>query len=62
MDYPKLNELIKRKDEVIEKRATPVTSIQCDLKTYDITQLGKFDVILIDPPWEEYKRRIAAYP
>ena len=29
-----------------------------DLKTFDLTSLGtKFDVILIDPPWEEYRRR-----
>ena len=62
MDYPKLNELIRRKDEVVEKRATPPMALQCDLKTYDLASLGKFDVILIDPPWEEYKRRVTNYP
>ena len=31
--------------------------IQCDLKTFDLSVLGKFDVILIDPPLPEYYRR-----
>lgn len=32
--------------------------MKCDLRTFDLTSLGvKFDVILVDPPWEEYARR-----
>jgi hypothetical protein len=32
-----------------------------DLKSFDLTSLGtKWDVILIDPPWEEYRRRKVA--
>lgn len=54
LDYPKLNELIKRKNEVLSKRATPPMSLKTDLKSFDLSVLGKFDVILIDPPWEEY--------
>lgn len=27
------------------------TYINCDLRYYDLAQLGKFDVVLIDPPW-----------
>lgn len=57
LKYPKLNELIRRKNEVLQKRATPAMWIQCDLKTYDLSTLGKFDVILIDPPLPEYYRR-----
>ena len=57
LDYPKLNELIKLKNEVLQKRATPSMWIQCDLKKFDLSVLGKFDVILIDPPLPEYYRR-----
>ena len=45
LDYPKLNELIKLKNEVLQKRATPSMWIQCDLKKFDLSVLGKFDVI-----------------
>lgn len=54
LDYPKLNELIKRKNEVLNKRATPAMFLKADLKTLDLNKLGKYDVILIDPPWEDY--------
>lgn len=29
-----------------------------NLKEFDLASLGKFDVILMDPPWEEYYKRI----
>jgi len=32
--------------------------IKADLKTFDLKQLGQFDVIVIDPPWEEYAKRV----
>ena len=57
LDYPKLNELIKRKNEVLQKRATPTQWLKCDLKTLDLSTMGKFDVILIDPPLPEYARQ-----
>ena len=57
LDYPKANELIKLKNEVLKKRATPPMWLKCDLKTFDLSSLGKFDVILIDPPLPEYYRR-----
>ncbi len=32
--------------------------MKCDLSTFDLSSLGsKFDVILIEPPLEEYQRR-----
>jgi len=36
--------------------------IKANLKEFDFEQMGKFDVILVDPPWEEYKTRIAGLP
>lgn len=59
-EYPKLKELITRKDQLIQKRATPPMYMQCDLQTTELCpeMFGtKFDVILVDPPWEEYVRR-----
>ena len=42
-------------------RATPPTTKKVDLRNFDLTTLGtKFDVIMIDPPWEEYRRRRVA--
>lgn len=58
-EYPKLRELIALKDRLVEARATPPAHLAADLKTYDLSSLGsKFDVILIDPPWEEYSQRL----
>lgn len=31
--------------------------LKTDIRSLDLKRLGKFDVILIDPPWEEYARR-----
>ena len=57
-EYPKLKELIEAKDTLINERATEPTYKKVDLHTFDLTTLGtKFDVILVDPPWEEYRRR-----
>lgn len=59
-EYPKIERLINLKDEILSKRATPGMSFKCDLKETDLTSLGaKFDVILIDPPWEEYQTRVS---
>ena len=57
-EYPKLRELIKLKDDQIADVAFDPMYIQADLKVYDLHQIGsEFDVILIDPPLEEYQRR-----
>lgn len=57
-EYPKLKELIRLKDELIAKTATPPMYLKCDLRELEhLRQLDcKFDVILIDPPLEEYQR------
>ncbi|XP_042478394.1 N6-adenosine-methyltransferase non-catalytic subunit MTB-like isoform X1 [Macadamia integrifolia] len=59
-DYPKLRELIQKKDEIVAKSASPPMYYKCDLREFVLSHefFGtKFDVILIDPPWEEYVHR-----
>jgi len=56
-EYPKLQELIRLKDDLIAETAHPPMYLKCDLEKYDLKQLNtKFDVILIEPPLEEYSR------
>lgn len=45
---------------------TEGTWINCDLRQYDLSKLGKFDAILVDPPWrvrssEDSQRTIQGY-
>ncbi|GAB4826332.1 hypothetical protein Ancab_009198 [Ancistrocladus abbreviatus] len=59
-DYPKLRELIQKKDEIVAKSASPPMYFKCDLHEFVLSPefFGtKFDVILVDPPWEEYVHR-----
>uniref|UniRef100_A0ACD5Z9X3 Uncharacterized protein n=1 Tax=Avena sativa TaxID=4498 RepID=A0ACD5Z9X3_AVESA len=59
-DYPKLRELIQRKDEIVANAASPPMYYKCDLREHVLSPefFGtKFDVILVDPPWEEYVHR-----
>lgn len=59
-DYPKLRELIQKKDEIVAKAASPPMYLKCDLREQALSPelFGtKFDVILVDPPWEEYVHR-----
>lgn len=59
-DYPKLRELIQKKDEIVAKSASPPMYYKCDLREHALSPefFGtKFDVILVDPPWEEYVHR-----
>ena len=56
-EYPKLQELIRLKDELVGRTAHPPCYLKCDLETFDLKQLNcKFDTILIEPPLEEYSR------
>lgn len=60
-EYPRLERLIKIKDELQKSTAHLPMQLKVDLKQFDLTTLGhKFDVILIDPPWKEYSTRGAA--
>jgi mRNA m6A methyltransferase non-catalytic subunit len=59
-DYPKLRELIQRKDEIVSRSASAPMYYKCDLKEHVLSPeffSTKFDVILVDPPWEEYVHR-----
>ncbi|KAI8539792.1 hypothetical protein RHMOL_Rhmol09G0210500 [Rhododendron molle] len=59
-DYPKLRELIQKKDEIVAKSASSPMYYKCDLREHVLSPefFGtKFDVILVDPPWEEYVHR-----
>lgn len=56
-EYPKLRELIRLKNQLIDETAHPPMYLKCDLETFDLKSLDqKFDVILIEPPLEEYAR------
>ncbi|XP_025018065.1 N6-adenosine-methyltransferase non-catalytic subunit [Tetranychus urticae] len=56
-EYPKLKELIRRKDERIRETNTKPMYLKCDLREFSLKDLKcKFDVILIEPPLEEYQR------
>eukprot|EP01062_Namystynia_karyoxenos_P056701 TRINITY_DN47619_c0_g1_i1.p1 TRINITY_DN47619_c0_g1~~TRINITY_DN47619_c0_g1_i1.p1 ORF type:complete len:588 (+),score=151.51 TRINITY_DN47619_c0_g1_i1:68-1765(+) len=64
-DYPQLEHCIKMKDHLKWLRATPPLGLRADVDPDKVnlqTLLGvdkgvQFDVILVDPPWEEYARR-----
>uniref|UniRef100_A0A8W8JI01 N(6)-adenosine-methyltransferase non-catalytic subunit METTL14 n=1 Tax=Magallana gigas TaxID=29159 RepID=A0A8W8JI01_MAGGI len=61
-EYPKLRELIRLKDELISTTNTPPMYLKCDLQEFDLSEIGcKFDVMLIEPPLEEYQRSGAVY-
>uniref|UniRef100_A0A3Q3N629 N(6)-adenosine-methyltransferase non-catalytic subunit METTL14 n=1 Tax=Mastacembelus armatus TaxID=205130 RepID=A0A3Q3N629_9TELE len=56
-EYPKLRELIRLKDELISSTNTPPMYLQADPENFDLQDLKcKFDVILLEPPLEEYYR------
>ena len=58
-EYPKLKELIRLKDELIARTASPPMYLKCDLRSpsFDLRDLkGKFDVLLLEPPLEEDHR------
>ncbi|XP_061353821.1 N6-adenosine-methyltransferase non-catalytic subunit MTB-like isoform X2 [Gastrolobium bilobum] len=59
-DYPKLRELIQKKDEIVTNSSSAPMYYKCNLKEFELSPefFGtKFDVILVDPPWEEYVHR-----
>lgn len=56
-EYPKLKDLIRKKDERIRETNTKPMYLKCDLRELPLKELKcKFDVILIEPPLEEYQR------
>lgn len=48
-------------DEIVQQTATPPMFLQCDLHTYDLKDLNfQFDVILVEPPLEEYQQTLGS--
>lgn len=39
-------------ERALDKQFRPGQWIDCDLRTFDLSTLGHFDVILADPPWD----------
>lgn len=55
-EYPKLNELIEKKNKTIAETHCPPTYLNADLRNFNLNQLQcQFDSIVIDAPLEEYK-------
>jgi len=57
VDYSTVKSRKERKEKIIDnKRFSNVLRapqwIQCDLRKFDMSILGKFDVIMADPPWD----------
>lgn len=57
-DYPKTQELLKLKNNLVKVRNHPAMYKKVDIKSMDYNEVGNFDVLLIDPPWEEYQKRV----
>ncbi|CAG0914882.1 unnamed protein product [Notodromas monacha] len=56
-EYPKLKELIRLKDDLIAETACAPMYLKTDLMKFNLRDLGtSFDVVLIEPPLEEYQR------
>ena len=56
-DFPARRELVELKREHVSKHAGAPQYLKCDLKTFDFSPTtlgGRFDVILVDPPWDHY--------
>lgn len=49
--------LVEKLDAFVQRRNHPAMYIKSRVKDQDFSELGQFDVIVVDPPWEEYKKR-----
>ena len=56
-DHANHKNLIDKLDSYLTTRNHPPMYLKERVKELDLPQLGEFDVIMIDPPWEEYKKR-----
>ena len=57
-DYPQLGTLLKLKDDLLRHRNHPAVALKKHPRELNWEDMGLFDVILIDPPWMEYKNRL----
>ena len=48
---------MQEKNSWIKKRNHPPVYIKENLHNFNLEILGKFDVILCDPPWKQYEKR-----
>lgn len=61
VDNPRMSRLLSAKAQLLQDRQLPPFYLDADLRAFDLSRLQcKFDVIVVDPPWEEYARRAAA--
>ena len=56
--FPKMKALLFFKNAVNKKRNHPPLFVTIDYTKYDLTNLGRFDVIYIDLPLQEYYDRL----
>lgn len=56
---PQSTKLLKLKAELIAIRSHPAMHLKANIFDLDLTGFPQFDVIVIDPPWEEYKNRVS---
>lgn len=59
---PRTQELLKLKAKLIAERNHPAVHLKADIFKLDLTGFPQFDVIVVDPPWEEYKKRVWNIP
>lgn len=57
-DHPKMQELLRLKKQLLNIRSHPAMYKKQDMRNINPNEFGVFDLVLIDPPWEEYKSRI----
>jgi N6-adenosine-specific RNA methylase IME4 len=57
-DYPQLDTLLKLKDDLLRHRNHPALALRKHPRDIKWEEMGQFDVILVDPPWMEYKNRV----
>ena len=56
-EFPTRRELVELKREHVSKYAASPQYLKCDLKTFKLSPVtlgSRFDVILVDPPWDQY--------
>lgn len=57
--FPKMKQLLEYKNAVNSKRAHPSMHMSLDYTSSDLTKLGKFDVIYMDLPLDEYYEQLS---
>ncbi|XP_025208649.1 N6-adenosine-methyltransferase non-catalytic subunit-like [Melanaphis sacchari] len=58
-EIPKLKELVHLKDKLVSQTAFPPMFLKCNLSTFNLKNLNvEFDVILVEPPLEEYQQTL----